>query len=339
MESRDRELLINRICSGYLSLNGYLYKHPSPKQLYKADLVYQKSLKNEWDKNDAHNLLCELGKWDNKIDEEISIHIPKLMERFKIEIYQNFSSKDIVAKSRENLKKVEERLLSLIQIKHSFDEYTAEGLAEKEKTLYLIEKCTEDLNCEPVSLLPYYNSSILHEHIYREIARSSEWASKWTAFKRGVKIFSKNLTHEQEKLIRWSSLYENIFEQEDCPSDQIIDDDDALDGWLLWKKRENLRLKGLGEIDSQIKNKEAQEVYIPVNKVRPVFESTPEYIEKSKEVNSYNSPEALRIKKERFEKVQKEGVVAEYTIENGKLKGGFADSELRVLLARNNIKT
>lgn len=337
MLPNERDFLINRICSGYIDLNGKMYKHPSKKRKYQADLVYQKALTSGFTSEDAIDLLIEQGRWSKKLDKEISDDIPKVIEQLKIEIFQAYKvDRSLLPSIRDKLSRVKDHLLSLISIKRCYDEYTVEYLAEKEKTLYLIAKCAKT-DCPDKYIHSFYESQISDEK-YRELARCPEWTQKWIAFKRGAKIFSDNLTIEQEILIKWSSLYENILEQQDCPDDEIIEDDDALDGWMIWKKRENLRNKGQDEVENLVKDKGAQEVFIPVDKKHPVFEAQQEHWKEAKRIASLNSPETAKRKKERLDKVVKLGEVPEYQMVKGRLVAAFDDDKVKLALARNGIK-
>lgn len=69
----------------------------------------------------------------------------------------------------------------------------------------------------------------------RQIARSPSWRSKWLAAKNIKSLFGKpaiNLTRNQETLVYWSQVYDNVYESLDRPSQDIIDDDDRLDKWF-----------------------------------------------------------------------------------------------------------
>lgn len=336
----DIELYINRICSGYIDLDGVLYKHPSQKVLYQANLLYNSIINDEFNKKDALDILEKLGQWNKEFESEIEEHIPRVIEDLKLEIYQHFNcDKNKVILLKQKLEKVKDRLMKLLSIKHSLNEYTIEGLAEKEKTLFLIRKCCKLKDKTAESLLNTFYENQLSDSVIRQICKSPEWSLKWNVMKKGLTVFSGNINSEQELLLRWSSIYENIYENEECPSEDIINDDDALDGWMIWQKREALRKKGIEGLESRIKDKNAQEVYLPINPHHPIINPTEEDIKKGKEIDLLNSPEAIQLKRSRFEQIQKKGFVPEFDIQNDRLVGGFVDTQMRVALARNNVKS
>lgn len=73
----------------------------------------------------------------------------------------------------------------------------------------------------------------------RYLARSPLWRSKWLASKNCDDLFGKpivELTRNQESLVYWSQVYDNVYESIDRPSQEIIDDDIALDKWFQRQK-------------------------------------------------------------------------------------------------------
>ncbi len=77
MLPNERDFLINRICSGYVDLKGKMYKHPSKKRKYQADLIYQNALQPGFTCEDALALLNAQGRWNSKLDKEVGEDIPK----------------------------------------------------------------------------------------------------------------------------------------------------------------------------------------------------------------------------------------------------------------------
>jgi hypothetical protein len=343
MTSQEKERLINRICSGCIILKGYLFSYPSPKIRYKADNVYLNSLNGNFSDNDAVFLLRKNGKWTDLLEKEMNSIAPNAIEQLKIEIYQSYEgNRANLDNLKDKLRRVKENLFNIVSIKHSFDEFTTEWAAERERLAYILKKCVKP-KCNPEDLFSSFDENKISDEQYRELARSYEWSTKWSAFKRGCRVFSKNFTIEQEILIKWSSLYESVYEQQDCPKDEIISDDDAFDGWMIWKKQENDRARGIDKLENRIKNKHAQEVYLPVNvdhngfQIEPVFEAKPEHWEEAKKISALNSPEAARIKNQRLKQVEEQGIVPEFEVKDGLLTSRFQDNNLKLLLARNNV--
>jgi len=324
MSTSNIEYLIDRICSGEVALEcnkkTYFYKHPSPKRKYKANLKYLEVLQNTDDVLSSSEALSIGGEWNDKLQAEVDIHIPKVLEGLKLDIYLCYreARKSYIPDFLAKIEKVKDRLFDLLSIKHRYDDFTAEGLAQKEKSIYLLRKCIPNLDTSPELLLPELYASTISDESIREIARSGEWSTKWAAMKKGCRVFSKNITDEQERLIRWTSLYENILEGQEAPSDEVINDDNAFDGYLIWRKKEADRERGIEQVDKMLgKHAGASEVFIPARD-----------IEHAREINALNTPEAIQIKKDRFAMIEKMGTCRE---------ADFKDRQLDIALAKNRM--
>ena len=87
-------------------------------------------------------------------------------------------------------------------------------------------------------------------------ARTDPWRSVWL-MKDQVKLFANNdreLSHDQKNILVWSSMYDNIQESMDCPTEDVINDDDLLDGWFIVQKRKRDEEKAKSEVDNMSPN-------------------------------------------------------------------------------------
>ena len=202
--------------------------------------------------------------------------------------------------------------------KNSLLKYSSEGSAESAKIEYLIYSSLEDHKGNRlIDETPYdeqeggfvaacveaNNSLSLDEESFRELARNDPWKTMWGASKTGIPLFdipATYLTENQKVLINWSRLYDNIYENMDCPSEEVIRDDDALDGWLIVQHRKREKEKNKNEMESKLsdKTRNAQEVFLMADSE-----------EEMKKIYSLNDPAANRQRKQRLRKVDKEGDV------------------------------
>ena len=94
----------------------------------------------------------------------------------------------------------------------------------------------------------------------------------------------------------------------ESPSEEVIQDDDLLDGWLIIQKRKRERDKLEKEVDKKLgKNKGAQEVYVMADNA-----------DHAEKINSLNNPMAKRIKNSRNNAIDKHGSVAEQDLPDAK---------------------
>ncbi len=228
---------------------------------------------------------------------------------------------DDVKSLKEKIKKVKNYLYKLLSDKHRFDEFSCEGLAKKEKTLFLIKRGVKGLDVKADKLLNAFYSSHLDESDIRQVARSEDWLIRWSAMKKGCKVFSKHLTEEQARLIKWATIYDNVMESENPPPESVLNDDDALDGYFLYKKIENKDKAQLEEIEQRYAQKGIKytELYLPAKDMA-----------EARRNDQLNTDAARRLKEERFKQINAEGVVNEADLRDQRLKLNIMKNRLEM---------
>ena len=97
-------------------------------------------------------------------------------------------------------------------------------------------------------------------------------------------------------------MYDRIYESVDCPSEEVIEDNDMLDGWLAVQRQKMKTEKRKRETENQLavssKINEAEEVFIPV-----------ETADDAKRIAELNDPAAQRVRKQRFNQLKEKGTV------------------------------
>ena len=101
----------------------------------------------------------------------------------------------------------------------------------------------------------------------REMSRTEPWSSIWlNSGKNPERIFRKHvfeLTKDQDEIVSWSGLYENVAGAGESPKKEIIEDNDALDGWLIAQNREAEKEKGKKQVAGfEQAHQNADEVFI-----------------------------------------------------------------------------
>ena len=132
----------------------------------------------------------------------------------------------------------------------------------------------------------------------RDIVKAEPWGSLWFA-SGGRNLFNGDpcdYTSEQIRVINWSRMYDNIRKSHNPPSEDVIDDDDALDGWMAITARERDKERNLASAESKLTNKRikgSQEVFIPVSSR-----------EEAKRVQNLNTESNKTKQKEMIEKLK-----------------------------------
>ena len=112
-------------------------------------------------------------------------------------------------------------------------------------------------------------------------------------------------------LIAYSKLYDSIYEHAECPEDDVMNDDDLLDGWLIKRKKQKESLMKQQRVEEVIGKKHAKddEIFIPVQSMQ-----------EAKNIDELNTPLASRIKQQREKTIEKRGTVLDANLEDVAVK-------------------
>ncbi len=252
---------------------------------------------------------------DSNIDE-----MDKRLDNLKVSLYNaHISLQSLSVKSiRKELKQLKDKIDSTLNQRRSLNYVTLDGYASSIKQQYIIystlyhengNKIWKDFNDVEFSLIYSIIKKIYEFRIdmdrMRELARTEPWRSHWGADKQN--IFEKsviNLSDEQRILLLYSKMYDNAYEHPECPSDEIIEDDDMFDGWMIRERNKRNKERETSAIEKNInaKHSRAQEVFIPV-----------ETMEDAKKLSQLNSPHAQAIKKQRLNLIKEKSKRGEVT--------------------------
>lgn len=318
MDRNRREYLTNRLVSGKIyvkvGVDTYCVIAPTPDIIYRANEVYygimEKNRFNEWvTKADATKLLIANGIWTADGDKNLEA-IEKRIEDLKVELYQSLMRpEEDKAKIRKTLKMVQEKQSDMLTQKHMYDYMTAEGFAESAKSRFMLESCVRDLHGKPLNadtlLLQKINTEVDKNRIsveeFRELARTDPWRSSWSCLKeKALEVIGD----EQRTLILFSKMYDGAHEHPECPSEDVINDDDMFDGWMIIQRREREKDKMTQTLNKSTqfdkKHKNANEIF--------VMAKTQQH---ANEIYNYNDLEGKLIQRQRAAAIQQYGSVEE----------------------------
>lgn len=329
MDSYKREYLVNRIIAGYIPvvINGKRYKvyHPDTDTALIASEIYieeyAKAVEEEiFDDEDVMNLLIGADLWTDRKEEELKKIVPGHIEYWKIELYQKMLQSNQQRTIRKYLQAAKDAYDNLYDIRHSLDAITCSGYASYAKNMYIISNSTrykdKRVNWDKVDLnavMQQYYGAIIGNETIRLLARTSPWNGMWGVLKSNGRIFENtNLTIEQQVLISWSNMYDKIHESPECPSDEVMDDDDMLDGWLLIQKRKREADRQKQEVEGRLGEKlgNADDVFL--------MAETPQDAQK---IDLLNEPHMMQTKKQRMAQIKSsDGEVLEQQLSDVKRK-------------------
>ena len=303
--SQELEQFIYRIITGKLLFNHnskkYVLVPPKPIVKYRANLLYVSILNdekyNEWIRvENLDRYMTFLEVWNNDMASFIE-RSEKQIEDLKVSLFNNRLNGKMTGRTRNQLSNLRRRLSELQLTRQTYYAQTLEGYAESIKYEYIITS-TLFHNKKKVfgkfgslqtsyqdftSVVSEISKSIIQTSDYRRIARSDLWRSFWTIDKNN--IFPgpvSSWTEEQRTLAGYSSMYDSVHEHPEKPNDEVINDDDMLDGWMISQRRTIEKSKMQESmLKTNSKLGKAQEVFIFTDNEQGI-----------KEVMSMNSEES-----------------------------------------------
>lgn len=284
----------------------------SSQDLY--DKIIEEYKYHSWLKeNDCERVLTYNGLWNPDMGEKLK-QLEKNMEECKVEIYKAFFNLNNRLHYKNQLRSIQDQIDKIEEIKHSLDYLTISGFGNIIKSQYIACNIVYGANGE--LFFPDFESanfslvnlaqSIINDHTllpahFKDIARNEPWSSMWRAGK--SHIFPQNgvlLSGEQRNLILFSQMFDSINEHPEAPHEAIINDDDALDGWMIHQRREREAKKGEQVSKTAGIPDSAQEVFLPA--------SSKEDIER---IEGLNTLEGRAIKSKRKEAINQAGELSD----------------------------
>ena len=278
------ERILNRIIQGRLRISVgdlvlFIYE-PDNYILEESYEIYEQAKRRAYFsgcylKDDAVNLLCELGLW-SPFDKKQAETLEKELDDLKVRLYENFFKKKEVRGIRANIRMKERTRGEILAKEKQFDHLTCEGVAGFTRKSWILSNTTKTIDgkkydfadISSTRILDLYSEKFIKPSDFRRVARSSPFRTMWSSSKTRGDIFGKCATEmdgQQLSLVSYAIMYDNVHENPEAPPESVIDDDDALDGWFIVQKRKYEKDKKAAEADALLagtKNANSQEVML-----------------------------------------------------------------------------
>lgn len=316
--NQELEDSLFRIISGKLLFkykgHDYTLRTPSTNLRYRSCLLYNNIINdekyNEWIRLENLDRFMEyLEVWDKNMSLFLE-NSDKRLEDLKVALYNNRLNSKMTTKTRNQLTHLRNKISEIQGIKQVYYTQTLEGYAESIKYEYIIINTlykgktkvfgkfgsVQNAYNDFTDIVNEINKHSISTSLYRKIARSDLWRSYWGIDKNNIFDGPVSLwTEEQRMLAGYSAMYDSVFAHPEKPVDNVIEDDDMLDGWMIAQRREIEKSK---QQESMVKSSpklgKAQEVFIFTDNV-----------EGAKEIIDMNSPEALLTMAQRTNAINK----------------------------------
>jgi len=216
------------------------------------------------------------------IDENLK-KIEKEIENTKVRLFTSLFVPDVHRETKVRLAAIKEKQLEMQRNRHMFDHMTLEGFANMIKKQYLVsetlyyaesnERVWDNVDAIDMSMLERVVSEEFYQSVgideIRELARTDPWRNYWNINKSNPfgGSCTIELTDEQRTLILFSKMYDSAYDHQNCPPDDIINDDDLFDGWMISERRKGEKDKMSHQFDERMskqnsKMQNADEVFL-----------------------------------------------------------------------------
>jgi len=334
MDHNEREFFLYRIMSGVAKCSVFgreLLVFPPTKEIYRDACEHYQTVYMEFmnesvmTQEEMLEKMMELDMWSWNQDKDME-NVKTFIDDTKLLAYENRSDRSKLRQLKNSIFLATERYEEYHKKKHIYFHKTCEGMASKEKLLYIIKRCTYTRSnkkflfksISPSQLIYDYNQfHSIDESVIRDLARNEPWRLNWSIRENSNKplIFYPDLelTNNQKSLIAWSQTYDNVYESIDAPHEDVVQDDVLLDGWFIKQSKTRKQKAGQEDLDKSIVNskiRNSQEIYKVVGNDR----------EAAKKVESLNSPFASMIKKQRESLINSRGSIEQQDLLDERLK-------------------
>ncbi len=295
MEQARRELLVARVTSGCVrvevpSRRGspfLLIRTPTRQQRYLAQEVYEDEFREAelggvYTEAELVAFLLSEKLWSEE-DQKLLDELPKQIDDMKVGLFNALLRSSDRVVTRKALGVAKDALAELHGRRHAYDHLSCAGVAAASRMKFLVG-CGlsrtdgrpfyrgESFWERPDGTLDHaaeaYVRSRLTEAELREMARTEPWRSTWACRKAESSVFgvpAADYSEEQAGLVTLSLVYDSVYEHPECPADDVISDDDMLDGWLIYQRREREKRqakKAGEELVTNEKIRNSQEIFL-----------------------------------------------------------------------------
>jgi hypothetical protein len=274
------------------------------------DILYEDMLTWEHAQRISHNI----GIWTTK--EEAGLKdLEKMLENTKLQLFLNYTNPSSVSQLKKKISNLKKGIAKSNNNKHKLYHATKESYAENIKRQFLAAVSIRDKDNNPIynmdnfwqadtifieAVIEHIDRNFIPIENIRELARSEPWRSMWIAQKGDV--LGKpavEWTEYQRILCSFSRMYDNVYESTECPPEEVIEDDDILDGWFVKQKKDREDKKSNKSVDNHFsshKGKGRQEMFIMANNK-----------EEAQTIMNYNDPTSKMIVESRNQIVKAHG--------------------------------
>lgn len=347
MDDIHYEKILNRIIQGRLRIRlGDLVlfvEEPSTEIKEASFEVYEEAYDKAYFagcyvEQEILEILVNYDLWTPNVDKRLK-ELEKKEEELKLQAFKSFFRKRELAGVKRSIRMSERERAKCVAQKEQLNHLSCKGVATFARRMWLLSQTCKtqdgnvfDFQANGISVktvMDLYTENEIQPGDIRWIARNYPWRQMWTGSKKRSAVFNRSpidLDKNQLALLSYSQMYDNVYENPDHPKQEIIDDDDALDGWFIFEHRKIEKEKKAREADAAISSnskiansqeimlvansqEEAQEIYgLNPDHSRGIIRQRQEQIQNSD--GNLNFKDLHDVKQERFMNAVNQGTQA-----------------------------
>ena len=278
------EKILYRIIKGRLRIklgDLILYiQEPTDDILEESYEIYEEAYNKAYFNNiflqkDLKEILFYRDLWTPDDDKKIK-KLDKQIEELKIEAYKSHFNRKKLNGIKAHLRFLEKEQITILARNKSLDHISCEGLGNFARSIWIIETCTlyqdgrsyDWKNCSVSDIMNIVSENRIEASDFRVIARNDPWRAMWSIGKNNGNLLGRScadFSTNQIQLCSFSMMYDNVYESMERPNDNIIEDDDCLDGWFIVQRRKHEKDRKQKEVDALTSNPKisnSQEVFV-----------------------------------------------------------------------------
>ena len=122
----------------------------------------------------------------------------------------------------------------------------------------------------------------------------------------------REMTFDQRNICVWSRMYDNVQESHECPSEDVLNDDDLLDGWFIIQRKKQEHDKLVSEVEGMTNNEKianSEEIFIFTNNR-----------EEAERINDANTVHGKMLKQDRMQQIKRAGSLNDHELQDKRLQ-------------------
>ena len=166
-------------------------------------------------------------------------------------LYSSIRSPRLSGEERQSLTA---RYIELLNERWGLTDNSAERLGLRAKNRRLLEGCVMQVNGRPITDIPDKIEAQFQSFIdwtngihTRGLAKQHHAKQLWAVSGGDAQCFLggplASWTQLQMDLVGWLKFYDSIYQNMECPPDDVVEDDSALDSWAEKQRKEGNRLR------------------------------------------------------------------------------------------------